>query len=326
MKRRQFIGIVGGAAIALPLAARSQQSKMPTVGYLSAGSREDDGFRLTAIIKGLTDAGYVEGSNLAIEYRWASREAAQLPLLAAELVRLPVDVLVLGSVPTARVAQAATTVIPIVFVIASDPVKFGLVASLNRPGGNITGISYLGIGLLAKRTEILCSTVPSATSIGLLVNPVNPNVGSDTSEAHSAAATFGQKLVVAKAATDGEIEDAFAMFAEARVNALFVDDDSFFNSRTVQLTGLAARYALPAIYPLPEYVAAGGLMSYGSNLSASYRQAGAYAGHILRGEKPADLPVLQPTKFDLVINLRTANTLGLQIPDKLLALADEVIE
>jgi putative ABC transport system substrate-binding protein len=326
MKRREFITLFGSAAAAWPLVARAQQPKMPLVGYLSAGSREDDGFRLTAIRQGLADAGYVEGANVALEYRWADKQPARLPELAAELIHRSVDVIVLGSTATTRVAKKATATIPIVFVMAGDPVKFDLVASINRPGGNVTGVSYLGIGLLAKRMAMLHEMVPSATSVGFLINPTNPNAEANTSDARSSAAALGQTLIVANAGSDDEMERVFAGFVQARVGALFVDDDPLFNGRAARLATLAALNALPAMYPLPEYVSAGGLMSYGSSLSDSYRQAGIYTGRILKGEKPADMPVMQPTKLDLVINLRTAKTLGLQIPDKVLALADKVIE
>ena len=327
MRRREFIMLIAGAAAPLlRLPAAHSQPKMPLVGYLSAGTREEDGFRLTAIRQGLADAGFVEGRNVAFEYRWADKHAARLPELAADLVRHGADVIVLGSAATTRVAKDTTATIPIVFVMAGDPVKFDLVASMNRPGGNVTGISYLGIGLLAKRMAMLHEMVPDPTSVGFLINPVNPNADANTSDARSAAMALGQTLVVANAGSDDELERAFAAFVEARVGALFIDDDSFFNGRTARIAALVARNTLPAMYPLPEYVAAGGLMSYGSSLSDSYRQAGIYAGRILKGEKPADLPVMQPTKLDLVINLKTARTLGLLIPDKVLALADKVIE
>lgn len=326
MKRREFVAGLGAAVIAscvfCPVATHAEV-KMPVIGYLSAGSREGDSFRLTAILQGLTDAGYVEGRNVAIEYRWADDRPALLPELVADLIRRPVDLIMLGTGATARVAKQATATIPIVFVMAGDPVKFDLVASWNRPGGNVTGISYLNNDLLSKRMAMLHAMLPNATIVGLLVHP-----SSDfrIPEARSAAAMFGKELIVANASSDDEIEKAFGVFIQAKAEALFILDDAFFTTRATRLAALAAKYTLPAIYPLPEFVRSGGLMCYGSSLSESYRQAGIYAGRILKGAKPGELPVMQPTKLDLVINQKTAKALGLQIPDKLIALADEVIE
>jgi putative tryptophan/tyrosine transport system substrate-binding protein len=325
MKRRAFIGLVGGAA-AWPLTARAQHPRMPIVGYLSNGSQESDAFRVAAIRKGLGEVGYVDGRNLEIDYRGAEGRADRLPELAKQLVQRPVDVIVLGSTATARVGKAATTTIPIVFVIAGDPVKLGLVESLNRPGGNLTGVSFLAKLLLQKRFEVLNETLPNAALIGFLVNPANPNADPDTRDIEAAAKGFGKQLTVVNAGNDDELETAFAALAKARADAVFVDDDPFFNGRQSQIVALAARYALPGSYSLREYATKGGLMAYGTSLSDSYRQSGVYAGRILKGEKPADLPVEQSTKVELVVNLRTAKTLGLTVPPSLLARADELIE
>jgi len=326
MRRREFITLLGGAAAAWPLTAHAQQSRMPIVGYLSNGSQGSDAFRAAAIRKGLGEVGYDDGRNVEIDYRGAEGRTDRLTELANQLVQRPVDVIILGSTATARVAKAATTTIPIVFVIAGDPVKLDLVESLNRPGGNLTGVSFLAKLLLQKRFEVLKEALPNAASIGFLVNPANPNAEPDTRDVEAAARGFGKRLIVSNAGNDSELETAFAAFAKAQVDAVFVDDDPFFNGRQVQIVALAARYALPGSFSLREYAVNGGLMSYGTSLSDSYRQSGVYAGRILKGEKPADLPVEQSTKVELVLNLKTAKTLGLTVPPSLLARADEVIE
>ena len=326
MRRRELITLLGGATVAWPFPARAQHPAIPVIGYLSSGSRGGDAFRVAALRQGLNEAGYVEGRNVEIEYRWAENQPDRLPELTADLIRRPVSVIMLGSTATVRVAKAATTTIPIVFVMGGDPVKLGFVESLSRPGGNLTGVSYLSLNLLAKRFEVLHETVPNAALIGYLINPANANVDANTRDVRSAAELFGQKLIMVQANTEGELEAAFATFVQARVGALFIDDDPFFNSRPAQLATLAAKHALPAIYPLREYAAAGGLMSYGSSLTDSYRQAGVYVGRILKGEKPADLPVAQATKIELIINVRTAKKLGVTFPLPLLGRADEVIE
>ena len=300
---------------------------MPVVGYLSNGSQGSDAFRAAAIRKGLGEVGYDDGRNVEIDYRGAEGRTDRLTELANQLVQRPVDVIILGSTATARVAKAATTTIPIVFVIAGDPVKLGLVESLNRPGGNLTGVSFLAKLLLQKRFEVLNEALPNAASIGFLVNPANPNAEPDTRDVEAAAKGFGKRLIVSNAGSDSELETAFAAFAKTQVDAVFVDDDPFFNGRQVQIVALAARYALPGSFSLREYAVNGGLMSYGTSLSDSYRQSGVYAGPDTQRQKArSDLPVEQSTKVELVLNLKTAKTLGLTVPPSLLARADEVIE
>jgi putative ABC transport system substrate-binding protein len=325
MKRREFITLVGAAA-ALPLAARAQQRPIPVVGFLDAGSAAERVQQVAAVRKGLGEGGYQEGQNVALEFRWAEGQYGRFAELAADLVRRGVNVIVTpGSGTAALAAKAATTTIPIVFGATSDPVKEGLVASLNRPGGNVTGVNFLVGEVVAKRMQLLREVVPAARRVALFVNPTDQeNYESTIREAESAAR--GQELLVHNVATRGDIDAAFADIVRQRADALFVAPGSFFNTRRVQLVILAARHALPAIYATRAYPEAGGLISYGTDVLDAFRQVGLYAARILKGTKPADLPVLQLTKVELIINLNTARALGLEIPAGVLALADEVIE
>jgi putative ABC transport system substrate-binding protein len=322
VKRREFITLLGGAA-AWPLAVPAQQAAMALVGLLS-GTQVDNRL-LGAIRQGLKDAGYIEGRNLAIKHLSADARFDRLRALAAELVADPVAVILALAPPAAVAAKAATEIIPIVFATGADPVDLGLVSSLNRPGGNVTGVSFLVNTLGAKRLELLHELVPTATVIGFLINSRNPTSESQIRDVQTAARARGVELMILNASGERDIDAAFASFVQQRVNAVIVGSDSVFVSRPDQLVGLAARHALPAIY-FREFVGAGGLISYGASISDAYRLAGGYVGRILKGEKPADLPVMQPTKFELVINLKTAKALGLNVPDRLIAIADEVIE
>jgi putative ABC transport system substrate-binding protein len=325
MRRRDFIkGIVGSATG--PLAARAQGPALPVIGYLNIGSPESDAPRLTGLRRGLNQMGYVEGRNFVIEYRWAGNQPDRLSGLAADLVQLQVKVIVAAGLLSALAAKAATTSIPIVFSVASDPAQLGLVASLNRPGGNLTGLNFFQGEIGAKGLALLRELVPSAVTVGFLENPNNPILELTTRDVLAAAAVVGLKVQILKASTDREIDAAFVSLVQARTGALLVGNDPFFSNRIEQVTALAARYTIPTMYPLNEFVIAGGLISYGSSLLEHYRQAGLYAGRILKGEKPADLPVIQATKLELLINLRTAKTLGLVVPAQLLSIADEVIE
>jgi putative tryptophan/tyrosine transport system substrate-binding protein len=327
LRRRQFITLLGGAAAAWPVATHAQQAAMPVIGYLNNASPEADASRLTGLRRGLNQSGYVEGRNLVIEYRWAGNQVDRLPALAADLVQLRVAVIVTPGLVATLAAKAATTSIPIVFNVGNDPVQLGLVASLNRPGGNLTGFNALIGELGAKGLALLHELVPGIATIGFLGNPNNPAVFElMTRDVLAAAPAIGVKVRTLKAATDREIDAAFVSVVQERTGALLVGNDLFFNSRIEQLVALAARYAIPTMYPVREFVVAGGLISYGNSLTENYRQVGLYTGRILKGEKPADLPVQQVTKLELIINRKTANALSLQIPDKLLALADEVIE
>jgi ABC-type uncharacterized transport system substrate-binding protein len=328
VRRRDFIKATAGSLVAWPLVASAQRPAIPVIGFLSPESPDLFAGRMRSFRAGLGEVGYVEGQNVTIEYRWAEGRVDQLPTLAAELVRRQVNVIAaLGSTPAALVAKTATSRIPIIFYVGTDPVKIGLVASLNRPGGNITGVTTLNVQIAAKRLELLHELLPKATIIAVLVNPANPIVA-ETSERELTRATreLGLELHVLRASTEREIDDALATLAQLRANALVIEADALFISYSKQLAALATRHAIPAIHAARDFVVAGGLMSYGNSPSESYRQAGIYAGRILKGEKPANLPVQQATKVNLAINLKAAKTLGISVPNTLIGRADEVIE
>jgi putative tryptophan/tyrosine transport system substrate-binding protein len=327
MKRREFITLLGAAAAAWPLAAQAQHPAMPVIGFLGSPSAAEWVPFVTAFQRGLKETGYVEGENVAIEYRWADGQYDQLPTLAAGLVRRQVAVIfAAGSAAPALAAKGATTSVPIVFAHGTDPVQFGLVTSLNRPGGNVTGISFLTAGLGEKALALIHELVPNVTVGGMFINPNNPNAELLTRTAQETARSLGVQVHVLNAGTVAEIDTTFANLRDRGIGMLAFGADPFLLGRREQFVALAARQAIPAIYFARESVTAGGLMSYGTSISDAYRRAGIYTGKILRGAKPADLPVEQSTRFEFVINLKTAKTLGLAIPDKLLALADEVIE
>jgi putative tryptophan/tyrosine transport system substrate-binding protein len=327
MQRREFITLLGGAAATWPLVARAQQPVMPVIGFMSSRSADDSARVVTAFRQGLAEAGYVEGNNLAIEYRWADGNYDRLPAFAAELVRRPVAVLAtVGGAQSPHAAKAATTTIPIVFGIGEDPVTEGLVPNLNRPGENITGATFSTSLLAAKRLGLLRDLVPAAEVIALLVDQNSSQGQKQKQDVEAATRAVAQRLVILNGGTDEEIDASFASLAQQKVGALLIGSGPFFDPRREQLIGLSARYAVPAIYQYREFVLSGGLMSYGASITDMYRQVGAYVGRVLKGDKPADLPVVQPTKFEFVINLKTAKALGLTIPSGLLAIADEVIE
>jgi len=327
MRRRKFVTLLGGAVAALPFGARAQQKPMPVIGVLYAGPRSASfGPFMNAFRQGLSEAGYVEGQNLAIEYRWAEDNYDRLPSLATELVDRKVDLIVASSPPSARAAKSATSTIPIVFRGGADPVADGLVASLAHPGGNLTGVSFAPNELTTKRLELLSELVPQAGVIALLVNPNSANAERVIRDVQEAARTKGLQLHVLKASSESEIDAAFASLVQVRAGALVVGADPFLSTRRERIVALASRHAVPAIYAWREFVASGGLISYGSSLTAAFRLVGAYAGKVLKGAKPADLPVEMPTKFELVINLKAAKTLGIDVPPSVLARADEVIE
>jgi putative ABC transport system substrate-binding protein len=325
--RRRFIVTLGSAAT-WPLAVHAQQPPTPLVGFVSSRSPHESAYLVSAFRQGLKEGGYVEGQNVTIEYRWAEGKYDQLSALAADLVRHRVAVIVsAGGMVTALAVKAVTPTIPTVFISAGiDPVKAGLVASLNRPGGNVTGVNMLSVALEAKRMQLLHELVPKAAMVAILINPKTPDVETEITDLQAAASTIGWRTQVEKAGTEGEFETAFEAIVRNHADALVVAADPFFTSRREQLAALAARHAIPAIYEFREYAAAGGLISYGTSLADGYRQAGLYAGRILKGAKPADLPVMQPTKFELVINLKTAKALGLEVPLHIQQIADEVIE
>jgi putative tryptophan/tyrosine transport system substrate-binding protein len=326
MRRRDFLTLLGGVAVAWPLAARAQQPALPVIGFLNSASAQSYARFVVAFRQGLSETGYVEGRNVTIEYRWADGDYNRLAALAADLVSRQVTVIAAGGDAAAPVAKAATAKIPIVFSIASDPVEAGLVASLNRPSGNLTGVTNLAVELVPKRLEFLHELVPQATNIAALINPTSPTFEIQSRDLQAAARTLGLPLRILHASTERDFDGAFATLDQLHAGALMISTDVFFNTRSEQLAALTVRHAVPAIYQNREFAAAGGLMSYGGSNAESYRLVGVYTGRILKGEKPADLPVQQVTKVELIVNLKTAKALGLTVPVALLTRADEVIE
>ena len=326
MRRRDFIKVIGGGVAAWPLAARAQQSTMPVVGFVNIGSAEGYAPQVSAFLKGLTEAGYVDGQNVAIEYRWANGQYDRLAALVDDLVRRRVSVIAATSTPANLVAKAATTTIPIVFTTGGDPVQLGLVASLGRPGGNVTGVTNVTVEVAPKRLELAHELVPQASVFGLLINPENPLAENVKRDSQAAALKLGLQLNVQHATTDAELDRAFTAFREMQVGAVVIGTDGFFNDHVEHLAALAIRNSVPAVYQYHQFVAAGGLASYGGSILNSYRLAGGYVGRILKGEKPADLPVQQASKIELLLNLKTAKTLGITVPQSVQNRADEVIE
>jgi putative tryptophan/tyrosine transport system substrate-binding protein len=327
MKRREFIALLGGTAVAWPLAAHAQQSSMPVIGFLDSKSPDDSAHMVAAFRRGLNESTFIEGQNVTIEFRWAQNQYDQLPVLAADLVRRRVDVIAATGGPAALAAKAASATIPIVFRVAADPIAAGLVASLSRPGGNVTGVTSLNLEVGSKRLEFLHELVPTATIMAALVNPTNPtNAEILSRDLQATARLLGLQLHLLHASSDADIDAVFATLTELRAAGLVIGTDALFSSRDEKLAALGLRYRIPTIYQWREFVAAGGLVSYGGSFADSYRLAGVYTGRILKGEKPAELPVQQATKLELFINLKTAKALGITVPPTLLALADEVIE
>jgi putative ABC transport system substrate-binding protein len=327
VKRRAFITLLGGAAVAWPLAARAQQPAMPVIGFLNKQSLESYGRYVDAFRQGLRQAGYVDGNNVVIQYRWGGNQSTRLPALAAELARLPVTVLVTsGGDDTVDAARSATTTIPIVTTIGYDPVNGGLVQSLNRPGGNVTGVSVFASDLVPKRVEIAHELAPNAPAIAFLVNPANPDSGLDKAKAEAAAKALGQRVVLLKGASENECDAAFESLAQHQAEVVIVESDPFFNTIRNRLVALARRYRALVVYPRRYFALAGGLISYGSSLTDAYRQLGIYTGRILKGDKASELPFLLPTKFEMVVNLKAATAFGITMPTSLLVRADEVIE
>ena len=326
MQRRGFITALGMAAIAWPLAARAQRSALPVIGFMSNSMAKASEHLLAAFRQGVSETGYIDGQNVTIEYHWADGQPDKLPGVAHDLVRRQVSVIVATSTPAALAAKAATTTIPIVFETAADPIKLGLAASLNRPGGNATGVAQFNPELLTKRMSLLHDLIPAAKIIGMLLNPTAPTTENQTNDAQKAAQALGLQIRVLNASTEAEIDAAFTAMPELRIEALLVGTGEFFRRQSEHIAVLAARQRVPAFYQYRKFTVAGGLISYGTSLPDAYRLTGVYTGRVLKGEKPADLPVIRPTKFEMVINLKTANTLGLTIPPGVLAIADEVIE